>query len=102
MVRLVRDFSPDIIAINETLLKPTGNFKLSGFSVVRKDGPEGADGVAVFVRRKVKYNIVNIDRINIPDRIQIILIEFQEFCLIAMYNPPDLAIDPEHLNAFLI
>ena len=99
VIRLIRDFSPHVVMINESLLKPGSNFKIAGFSSVREDMPNGAAGVAVFIKNKVKYNVVDLSSVNIPNRCQIILVELQDMCIIAIYNPPDIYLDINCLNA---
>ncbi|XP_060536528.1 RNA-directed DNA polymerase from mobile element jockey isoform X2 [Cylas formicarius] len=92
IIRVIRDFKLQILLLNETLLKPNTNFKISGFSSVRADKPNGADGIAIFLKNKIKYNIIDLSRINIPERCQVILVELVDFFICCVYNPPDICL----------
>lgn len=51
---------PDVICVQETYLKPDLKYSLSGYEVIRKEGLNGRGGVAVFVKKGIKYKDVNI------------------------------------------
>ena len=53
---------PDIICIQETFLKPTKHFNLTGYDCVRKDREENAGGgVATFIKDGIKYKTKDIN-----------------------------------------
>ena len=53
------NFLPKIICVQETFLKPSQDFSLPGYSVLRKDGENGKGGVAILLQQGVNYGKVH-------------------------------------------
>ena len=83
----------DVICLQETFLKPTKNFRLSGYSVVRKDRiGMGKGGLVTLVKDSINYT-----EISSRDGIECILVKIKSgnsYITIAnLYIPPDQDID---------
>src|ERR1700759_1134377 len=51
----------DVICLEETFLKPTHNFVLQGYEIVRKDRIiQQGGGLATLIRLGIKYNNIDI------------------------------------------
>lgn len=60
---LVRDYSPQIICLQETQFKPSDVIRLKNYEILRKDYTEGdraCGGIAVFIRNTIHYESLNI------------------------------------------
>ncbi|XP_060537419.1 uncharacterized protein LOC132708826 isoform X2 [Cylas formicarius] len=101
LIRLIRDFSPHIVIINESFLLPHIKISLPGFSFVREDRPDCYGGIIVFVRYGIKYGVLDVSAIQRVQRCQVIGITVNSFTLVAVYNPPDLRVSRSILDQLL-
>ena len=88
--------TPDLISVSETFLKPTQNFTLSGYEIVRKDrgGVQKGGGVATLIRSGIKYQNINFNF----SKLEAIVIEIfcqnnQKVTIVNVYDPPDHLVD---------
>lgn len=82
-----QNVKPNIVCIQETWLKPSLVFILSGYIALRKDrNPNVGGGVAIFVQQGINYKVLNIN-----EEIEVIGIEVwiskSKFNIINDYNP---------------
>lgn len=82
-----QNVKPNIVCIQETWLKPSLVFILSGYIALRKDrNPNVGGGVAIFVQQGINYKVLNIN-----EEIEVIGIEVwiskSKFNIINYYNP---------------
>ena len=91
--------SYDVICLQETFLKPSKNFNLTGYSVVRKDRVEmGKGGLVTLIRDSIDYTEI------IPqDGIECILIKIKSdnshTTIVNLYIPPDQDVDINHISS---
>lgn len=58
LIHLVNSFKPFAFALSETWLKPGALFRVSGYSCLREDRPDGYGGVALLIRNSVLFSSV--------------------------------------------
>ena len=92
LIKLIIEETPQIITINETLLKFEENFKISGYSVKRQDRADGWGGVAILVANYNRFNQWDIDTTSSPERFQAIDVKLENLTTITGYNPPNVSI----------
>jgi exonuclease III len=87
---------PDLICVAETYLKPTQNFTLSGYEIVRKDRPgtQQGGGVATLIRSGLKFQNINLS----CNKLEIVAIEIylannNKIKVVNVYDPPDHLVD---------
>uniref|UniRef100_A0A1B0GNP6 Endonuclease/exonuclease/phosphatase domain-containing protein n=1 Tax=Phlebotomus papatasi TaxID=29031 RepID=A0A1B0GNP6_PHLPP len=51
----------DIIALQETKLTPNSNFRLQGYSIVRKDRSGRGGGVLIAIKENINYDRVTVE-----------------------------------------
>ena len=88
----------DVICLQETFLKPSRNFILTGYSVVRKDRVGmGKGGLVTLIRDLLDYT-----KIAPQDGIECILIKIKSdnshITIVNLYIPPDQDIDINHIS----
>jgi len=56
------DEKPDVVCVQETWLKPNLEFKLHGYTGIRRDRNtgEGGGGCAIFIKTEIPYRILEI------------------------------------------
>jgi len=87
---------PDVICVEETLLKQNKNFFLQGYEVIRKDrGDEKGGGVATLIRSGLNYTEIPITL----NKIETIVVEIHsknsKITIVNVYDPPDRLVDLE-------
>ena len=60
--RLLKDHHPDVVALNETWLKPTTKPLMSGYNVYRRDRPSAGGGVALLAKTRLESKPVLLPR----------------------------------------
>lgn len=89
LMNIIRDFSPDIIGLNETWLNRNNSFNILGYVCLRADRDDGKGGIAFLIRDSIPFNLVDISNISVPAKFQHKIIELEMFYLALIYNPPD-------------
>ena len=90
---IIRDMSPDIIALNETWLKSSFNYHFKNYDTIRKDRSDGRGGVAFLIKNTLNFKTVDLDLSLFPPNFQGIGIEIQDLQIINVYAPPDVKLD---------
>lgn len=85
---LIRDFSPDIVCLNETFLCSTSNFRVPGFSIFREDRVDGWGGVALMVKNRISCCRISLANARFPRDFQAIVFEFEQFNNPCSVQPP--------------
>src|SRR6201995_5719006 len=85
---------PDVICVEETFLKPTNNFFLHGYEIVRQDRvTQQGGGLATLIRSGIKYNNIDIKF----NKIEAVAVELHlkqnTITVINVYDPPDRLVD---------
>lgn len=101
LINFVRDHDLHIIALSETFMNDKFTPSIRGFDCVHVDRDDGFGGVAFFIMRDIKYDIIDLSHINLPHRVQVIALECSELIMLNFYNPPDLVVSLQILNDIL-
>ena len=95
---LLNDFSLDILGISESWLTPgtpDSYVAIKNFNIVRNDNPQGIrkHGVLVYIRDKVKYNLVPCQLSNVV----VVYLCDLDLYIITIYRPPSNSLDENNL-----
>jgi hypothetical protein len=94
---------PNIICVQETWLKPNLNFKINGYSLIRKDRIiNRGGGVCIFVENSITYNIKENKKLNIEFIHIEICINNKKYNIINIYNPGLKIIQADYDQLFAI
>lgn len=78
-----------IIALSETWLDQTRDFKLQGFDILRADRADGYGGVALAISKNTIYERFDLTQFNIgPIEAVCIKLKDEKFYVISAYRPP--------------
>lgn len=58
IIFLINKFDPVVLALSETWLKPGALFRVSGYSCLRGDRPDGYGGVAILIRNNISFSTI--------------------------------------------
>lgn len=82
------EVKPNIICIQETWLKPTLDFIIYGYTVVRKDRDTTGGGVATFIQQGINYRNIEL---NVLVDVEVVLVDIwigrTKTKIINFYNP---------------
>uniref|UniRef100_A0A8C2BUC3 Reverse transcriptase domain-containing protein n=1 Tax=Cyprinus carpio TaxID=7962 RepID=A0A8C2BUC3_CYPCA len=82
------EVKPNIICIQETWLKPTLDFIIYGYTVVRKDRDTTGGGVATFIQQGINYRNIEL---NVLVDVEVVLVDIwigrTKIKIINFYNP---------------
>ena len=90
---IIRDISPDIIALNGSWLNSSLNYQFKNYTTIRRDRADGRGSVAFLVKNTLNFKTVDLDLSLFPPNFQGICIEIQDLHIINVYAPPDVKLD---------
>lgn len=83
------DESVDMLLFNETWLNSSKNLKLPGFIVIRRDSNRPHGGVAIAIRSKYKYKLINTpSQYHFQNILITVYIDSTSFDILCVYAPP--------------
>lgn len=103
IIYLANKFNPFIISITETWLKPDSVFKLSGFSCLRDDRPDGWGGAALLIKNSCSFSQFPLPTHD-NDNFTAVACIINKVCFVSIYIPhPSLQIfiEVENLLSYL-
>lgn len=83
LIHLLNKYEPFVVALCETCLKASYNFKISRYNIIREDRPDGYGGVAILIKNSVPYSIINLPTHS--DDISIIAVNVNNICIVSVY-----------------
>lgn len=86
IIYLINKYDPFIFSITETWLKPSSVFKLSGFSCLRDDRPDGWGGAALLIKNSIIYSNLTLPIFN-KDNFNAVACLINNICFLSIYIP---------------
>lgn len=86
IIYLINVYNPFIIAITESWLKPGSVFKLSGFSCLRDDRPDGYGGAVLLVNNSFSFTIFSLPPHN-SNSFSAVACIINNVCFVSIYIP---------------
>lgn len=83
LISLINEYDPFIICLQETWLKQTSIFKISGFSCLRADRPDGYGGVAILVKNSLSYSLLSLP--SFSNDLSVIAVSVNNICFVSIY-----------------
>ncbi|KAL3269056.1 hypothetical protein HHI36_008139 [Cryptolaemus montrouzieri] len=68
---LIRDHRPDVIALNETFLKPEHRLTITNYTLLRSDRQDGYGGIAFAIKNGIPFSSINLLNLAMPDHLQV-------------------------------
>lgn len=94
VLHLISKFCPSVLALSETWLRPGIHFRISGYSCIREDRPDGHAGSALLIRRSLSFTQITLPPL--PPGINAVAIRTSNISFISIYIPhPDSALIPD-------
>ena len=97
--RLIKDFTPSVICLQETLLKKTDSISFKGYSTfnyIFNNNDRAAGGASVVVSNRVPHSQINLNTPLQAVAVRATLHKTVTIC--SVYLPPNVAIQYEDLN----
>ena len=89
--QVVEERKPDVICVQESFLKPSKRYAISGYTSLRRDRPTQGGGLVTFVIQGLGYTELSLDNIN-TGRLEkqgiTVLTDKSPIHIINIYNPP--------------
>ena len=90
ILNIIEEFKIDIFLIQETWLKDNNFNSIKNFHMVNKNRNTGFGGVAILLKNKIKYKIINSINIDPIEYIGVeISIKNKTFVIFSVYIPPE-------------
>lgn len=86
IIYLINKFNPFIFAITETWLKPGSVFKLSGFSCLRDDRPDGWGGAALLIKNSCSFSQCSLPSHD-ANNFNVVACLVNKICFVSLYIP---------------
>ena len=86
---------PHLICVQETWLQPQLEFRFPGYSVERRDRPDGrGGGVAILISESISYSVLDFGGVDAEALGVKITAGDKKLTIVNIYNPPQQRIDP--------
>lgn len=102
LLALIHKFSPDLVLLNETWLKPYQNFHIKNYHVMRIDKPTSTGGgVATLIHHNIKFETIPVKNKFINNFFQYCIIKINNINIINIYSHPKNSINKNILTNIL-
>lgn len=82
---LISNFTPSILALSETWLRPGMRFRVRGFSCLRDDRSDGYAGSLILINNSIPLTPIPLPHCS--DRINIVAVKAFDICFVSIYIP---------------
>lgn len=85
LIYLINKYSPFLVALSETWLRPQATLKFSGYKSIREDRSDGYGGVAIMIKKGYPYSVVDLPVHSV--NISVIAVNVCNICFVSIYFP---------------
>lgn len=102
LIHIINKYSPVVIALNETWLKPNTIFRVPGYVCLRHDRSDGYGGVAILIKKAMPYKIIDFSNIiSYYNNVNITGIVVNNISIVSLYIPYSSSLVLSEINNIL-